>query len=64
MRKDYVSMAIVMDEYGGFVGIITLEDLLEEIVGEIRDEYDIGEEDSLHVSKEDEYIVNGVTKPE
>ena len=61
MRKDYVSMAIVMDEYGGFVGIITLEDLLEEIVGEIRDEYDIGEEDSITRVKEDEYIVNGVT---
>lgn len=61
MRKDYVSMAIVMDEYGGFVGIITLEDLLEEIVGEIRDEYDIGEEDSITRVKENEYIVNGVT---
>lgn len=61
MRKDYISMAIVMDEYGGFVGIITLEDLLEEIVGEIRDEYDIGEEDSITHIKEGEYIVNGVT---
>lgn len=61
MRRDYISMAIVMDEYGGFVGIITLEDLLEEIVGEIRDEYDIGEEDSIKRINDTEYIVNGAT---
>lgn len=61
MRKDYIAMAIVMDEYGGFAGIITLEDLLEEIVGEIRDEYDIGEEDSITRINENEYVVNGAT---
>lgn len=61
MRKEYIAMAIVLDEYGGFSGIITLEDLIEEIVGEIRDEYDIGEEDSITKVSDDEYIVDGTT---
>lgn len=61
MRKEYIAMAIVLDEYGGFAGIITLEDLIEEIVGEIRDEYDIGEEDSITKVSDDEYIVDGST---
>ncbi len=61
MRKEYISMAIVLDEYGSFSGIITLEDLIEEIVGEIRDEYDLEEEDSITQINTDEYIVNGIT---
>lgn len=62
MRKDSIPMAIVLDEYGSTSGLITLEDLLEEIVGEIRDEYDTDEEDSIQILNENEYLVDGNTK--
>ena len=62
MRRSSISLAIVLDEYGATVGLITIEDLLEEIVGEIRDEYDDDEEDSIKVISENEYIVDGYTK--
>lgn len=62
MRKASVNIVIVLDEYGATAGLITLEDLLEEIVGEIRDEYDEDEEDSLTRISDTEYIAEGSMK--
>lgn len=62
MRRNSISLAIVLDEYGATVGLITIEDLLEEIVGEIRDEYDDDEEDCIKAICENEYLVDGYTK--
>ncbi|MCI9150932.1 MAG: HlyC/CorC family transporter [Lachnospiraceae bacterium] len=59
MRKSSINIAIVLDEYGATAGLITLEDLLEEIVGEIRDEYDDDEEDPIQAINEREYMVQG-----
>jgi magnesium and cobalt exporter, CNNM family len=58
MRTDKVHMMIVLDEYGGTAGLVSLEDLLEEIVGEIRDEYDSAEEDLLVVLNDHEARVD------
>lgn len=62
MRKNSVSITIVLDEYGTAAGMITLEDLLEEIVGEIRDEYDEYEEEIIKQVGENRYEVDGAAK--
>lgn len=59
MQKNSINIAIVLDEYGVTAGMITLEDLLEEIVGDIRDEYDADEEDPLVKISEREYYIQG-----
>ena len=59
MRKTSINIAIVLDEYGETSGLITLEDILEEIVGEIHDEYDEHEEEYIRKVKDREYIIKG-----
>ncbi len=62
LRKTFNNIIIVLDEYGATAGMVTLEDMLEEIVGEIRDEYDEDEEDAVKMIAADEYVISGSTK--
>ena len=62
LRKTQNNIAIVLDEYGATAGLITLEDMLEEIVGEIRDEYDEDEEDLIRRIGPREYVMEAAMK--
>ena len=62
MRQKCFNVAFVVNEYGGTAGMITLEDLLEEIVGEIRDEYDSDEEQLIQKMQDRTYLVEGSMK--
>lgn len=61
MQKDSISLTVVLDEYGALAGLITIEDLIEEIVGELRDEYDTDEEDDIQCLSDTVYKVLGST---
>ncbi len=62
LREKATSVTFVLNEYGATVGMITLEDLLEEIVGEIRDEYDADEEEYIQKMDDNVYLVEGSMK--
>lgn len=60
-RKNRNHMAIVVDEYGGVTGLITIEDVLEQIVGDIEDEYDTDEDQFIKKYSEDSFVVKALT---
>ena len=61
MQKNRNHMAILVDEYGGFSGIVTIEDLIEQIMGDINDEHD-DEEESITKLSDNVYLINGTTE--
>ena len=60
-RENHNHMAVVIDEYGGMAGVVTIEDVLEQIVGNIEDEFDVDEEDFIKSYDKDSYTVKALT---
>ncbi len=60
MLRGRLHMALVRDEFGGAIGVLTLEDALEEVVGEIKDEFDASEEDSIRKQADGSFVVSGL----
>jgi len=60
MLQGRLHMALVRDEFGGAIGVLTLEDALEEVVGEIKDEFDASEEDSIRKRSDGSFVVSGL----
>jgi len=61
MRRSRVHMAVVADEYGGIAGLVTIEDVIEQIVGDIDDEHDVDEDVNIRKEADRQYIVRGQT---
>ena len=59
LQAQRIHMAIVVDEHGGMAGVVTLEDLVEELIGEVQDEYDANEEEPFRQISEGNYLVHG-----
>ena len=59
LKEERANIAIVLDEYGATAGMVTLEDVIEEIVGDINDEYDLTEDEAIKKISENEFIIEG-----
>lgn len=59
MQREHIHMSILVDEYGGTSGLVTVEDILEEIVGEIRDEFDVDEKEDISKVNENKFVIAG-----